>query len=131
MRKLPRDTMTARQRVEATLRGELPDRVPIFDLIQHVPLIEHVTGEKITPANGLDLLCRTIGERLDITRGIAPPAEERKCTKLFEPGIGSLRKAAGSNAVVISGLRRSGMRDTIPRNKSARFSSKRARRSWL
>ncbi|MEK7405657.1 MAG: uroporphyrinogen decarboxylase family protein [Acidobacteriota bacterium] len=77
MRKLPRDTMTARQRIEATLRGELPDRAPIFDLIQHIPLIEHVTGEKVTPANGLDLLCRTIGERLDITRGIAAPAEER------------------------------------------------------
>jgi len=69
--------MTARQRIEATLRGELPDRVPIFDLIQHIPLIEYVTGEKVTPANGLDLLCRTIGECLDITRGIAPPAEER------------------------------------------------------
>jgi hypothetical protein len=27
--------------------------------------------------NGLDLLCKTIGERLDITRGIAPPVEEK------------------------------------------------------
>ncbi len=77
MRRLPHDTMTARQRIEATLRGEMPDRVPIFDLIQNIPLIEHVTGEKLTPGNGLDLLCRTIGDRLDITRGIAPPAEER------------------------------------------------------
>jgi len=77
MRKLPRDTMTARQRIEATLRGELPDRVPIFDMLQHVPLIEHVTGEKLTPANALDLVCRTIGERLDITRGISAPDEEK------------------------------------------------------
>ena len=77
MRRLPNDTMTARERVEATLRGELPDRVPIFDLIQNVPLIEHVTGEKLTPENGLELLCATIGERLDITRGISPPAEEK------------------------------------------------------
>jgi hypothetical protein len=77
MRKLPRDTMTARQRIEATLAGELPDRVPIFDLIQHVPLIEHVTGEKVTLQNGEDLLCRTIGECLDITRGISPPVEEK------------------------------------------------------
>ncbi len=37
MRKLPRDRMTARQRIECTLRGELPDRVPVFDLIQHIP----------------------------------------------------------------------------------------------
>ena len=77
MRKLPQDTMTAHQRIEATLRGELPDRVPIFDLIQNIELMELITGEKLTPANGLELLCRTIGERLDITRGIAPPAEEK------------------------------------------------------
>jgi uroporphyrinogen decarboxylase len=77
MRKLPRDTMTARERIEATLRGEVPDRVPIFDMIHNIPLIEHVTGERFTMQNGLDLLCRTIGQRLDITRGIAPPAEEK------------------------------------------------------
>jgi hypothetical protein len=69
--------MSARQRIECTLRGELPDRVPIFDLIQHIPLIEYVTGEKVTLQNGLELLCKTIGSRLDITRGIAPPMEER------------------------------------------------------
>lgn len=77
MRRLPQDRMTARQRIECTLRGDIPDRTPIFDLIQHIPLIEYVTGEKLTLENGLDLLCRTIGERLDITRGIAAPAEEK------------------------------------------------------
>lgn len=80
MRHLARDTMTSRERIDATLRGELPDRVPVFDLIQNIPLIEQVTGEKLTPANGLDLLCRTIGQCLDITRGIAAPAEERTFT---------------------------------------------------
>ncbi len=69
--------MTARQLIEATLRGELPDRVPVFDMIQNIPLIEHVTGETLTPKNGVDLLCRTIGKCLDITRGIAPPVEEK------------------------------------------------------
>src|SRR5579864_2849872 len=77
MRKLPRDRMTARQRIECSLRGEMPDRVPVFDLIQHIPLIEHVTGKKLTVENGLDLLCQTIGERLDITRGISAPAQEK------------------------------------------------------
>lgn len=77
MRTLSRDRMTARERIECTLRGELPDRVPIFDLIQHIPLIEYVTGEKVTYKSGLDMLCKTIGQRLDITRGIAPPAEEK------------------------------------------------------
>ena len=77
MRRLARDTMTARERIEASLSGRMPDRVPVFDLIQNIPLIECVTGETVTPDNGLDLLCRTIGERLDITRGIAPPAPEK------------------------------------------------------
>jgi len=72
-----RDRMTARQRIEATLRGEMPDRVAVFDVIQNIPLIEYVTGETLTPANGLDLLCRTIGECLDLVRGIAAPAEEK------------------------------------------------------
>jgi hypothetical protein len=69
--------MTARQRIECTLRSDLPDRIPVFDLIQHRPLIEYVSGEKLTLQNGLDLVCKTIGERLDITRGIAPPVEEK------------------------------------------------------
>ncbi len=77
MRKLRRDVMTARQRIEAAFRGEMPDRVAVFDLIHNIPLIECVTGEKLTLQNGMDLLCRTIGERLDITRGISPPVEEK------------------------------------------------------
>jgi len=63
--------MSARQRIEASLRGERPDRVPIFDLIQNVPLIELVTGKSVTLDNSLDLLLETIGQRLDITRGVA------------------------------------------------------------
>jgi hypothetical protein len=69
--------MTAHERIQATLEGRLPDRVPIFDMIHNIPLIEAVTGEKATLENGLDLLCRTIGDRLDITRGISAPAEDK------------------------------------------------------
>ncbi len=77
MRKLARDTMSARERIEATLRGDKPDRVPVFDLIQHIPLMEQVTGCKVTTANSLDVLCRTVGECLDITRGLAAFGEDR------------------------------------------------------
>ena len=69
--------MAAPQRIECTLRGELPDRVPIFELIQHIPLIAHVTGKNCTVENGRDLLWQTFGECLDITCGISAPAEER------------------------------------------------------
>ncbi|MCC6860841.1 MAG: hypothetical protein IT158_19895 [Bryobacterales bacterium] len=71
MRPLPRDRMSARRRIEASLRGERPDRVPIFDLIQNIPLIEQVTGKSLTLENSLELLLETIGQRLDITRGVA------------------------------------------------------------
>lgn len=77
VRKIPEDTMTARERVLATINGEQADRVPIFDLIQHKELMEHVTGEKVTLENGMDLLLATIRECLDTTRGIAPPVEEQ------------------------------------------------------
>jgi uroporphyrinogen decarboxylase len=80
MRKLPEDTMSARERVMGTINGEAVDRVPIFDLIQHKELMEHVTGEKLTLGNGMDLLLRTIRDRLDTTRGVAPPSPERTWT---------------------------------------------------
>ena len=69
MRKLPRDIMTARQRIEATLRGETPDRAPVFDLIHSIPLIELATGETVALEDGHDLQRRNIAERLDIARG--------------------------------------------------------------
>jgi len=77
VRKIPGDTMTARERVMATLNGEPVDRVPIFDIIQHKQLIEHVTGEKLTFENGMELLLATIRECLDVVRGICPPMPER------------------------------------------------------
>ena len=69
--------MTARERVLGTINGTPVDRVPIFDLIQHKELCEHVTGQPVTIDNGMELLLATIRDRLDITRGIAPPSEER------------------------------------------------------
>ena len=72
--------MTARERVVGTLNGTPVDRVPIFDLIQHIELCEHVTGERVTLENGLELLLATIRECLDMTRGVtalSPPVPER------------------------------------------------------
>lgn len=65
--------MTARERVEAALSFQRVDRVPCYDMIHHVGLVEHVTGRRYTPENGLDLLCETIAARLDATRGLAAP----------------------------------------------------------
>lgn len=71
------EKLTARQRVEKAINGQEPDRVPIFDFIQHVPLVEYVTGERMTPENAVDLLCRTARLYLDTVQAIAPPMPER------------------------------------------------------
>jgi uroporphyrinogen-III decarboxylase len=73
-------TMTARERVVNAIEFKPVDRIPIFDLIQNIPLIEYSTEKKITLQNGLDLLCETISKNLDATRGIAPPVEEKTFT---------------------------------------------------
>jgi len=69
--------MTARERVEAALRFEPTDRVPLFDIIQHLDLVERATGQEPTPENGLELVCETIAANLDATRGVAGPAVPR------------------------------------------------------
>ena len=69
--------MTARERFMNTVEGKPTDRVPIFDMVQHRELMEHVTGQKLTLENGMELLLATIRECLDATRGICPPMPER------------------------------------------------------
>jgi hypothetical protein len=70
-------TMTAWERVVNAMEFKPVDRIPIFDLIHNIPLLEYCTGEKVTLENGLDLLCKTISMNLDATRGISPPVEEK------------------------------------------------------
>ncbi|HIJ72996.1 MAG TPA: hypothetical protein HPP83_02735 [Candidatus Hydrogenedentes bacterium] len=76
MRNIPGDTMTARDRILATMNGDDVDRVPIFELVQHNELLESVTGERVTPKNGLDLLCAVLSQYVDMTRGVGPPIED-------------------------------------------------------
>jgi len=76
MRRLPHDTMTARERVLATINGQPTDRVPLFEMIHHKDLLRHVTGKKLTPDNGLDLLCETLRQCVDVTRGVSAPGKD-------------------------------------------------------
>ncbi|HHV62769.1 MAG TPA: hypothetical protein GXX51_09050 [Firmicutes bacterium] len=69
--------MTARERVVNTIEFKPVDRIPIFDMIHNIALLERCTGEKVTRENAFDLLCRTISMNLDATRGVTPPAEEK------------------------------------------------------
>ena len=65
--------LSCRERLVRTLQGDRVDRIPTFDIIHNIDLIEHVTEDKVTPANAEDLLCKTAGELLDLIRHFAPP----------------------------------------------------------
>jgi len=68
--------MTKRERVEAVLNLEEPDRVPIYDLLRNDSAIEHYSGKHLNIDNGLEITCEAIGKALDMTRSIRGPARE-------------------------------------------------------
>ena len=70
-----KETMTKRERVEATLKSQETDRTPLYDIILNDDVIQHFTGS-IPPVGeeGARLQCKAIGQMLDMTRmaGIGP-----------------------------------------------------------
>ena len=60
--------MTKRERVLRTVRFAETDRVPIYDLLQNQPVIEHFAGEPLTIENGKRLMGVAIAAALDMTR---------------------------------------------------------------
>ena len=60
--------MTKRERVLRTVRFAETDRVPIYDLLQNQPVIEHFAGEPLTVENGKRLMGIAIAAALDMTR---------------------------------------------------------------
>ena len=60
--------MTKRERVLRTVRFAETDRVPIYDLLQNQPVIEHFTGQPLTVENGKRLMGIAISAALDMTR---------------------------------------------------------------
>lgn len=64
--------MTKRERIEAALNHERPDRTPVFDIIANTRLIEHVTERQLTHENWRELESAAIDELLDMTRFLMP-----------------------------------------------------------
>lgn len=65
----------SRQRVRAVLKGERPDRIPLYELIRNDRVIEYFTGVWPTPENGEELVFRTFPLAVDVTRpGMRSPA---------------------------------------------------------
>lgn len=70
------------ERVEAVLNGQMPDRVPLFDLIRNDAILSHFAGETITVENGQELVYRAFGKAVDATRDWVRPPTEEKVVKL-------------------------------------------------
>ena len=67
--------LTKRERVIRAFRNEEIDKVPTYDIIHNLDLVEHVTGKKITHKNAESVLCEGIGKVLDMTRHLSIPPD--------------------------------------------------------
>ncbi len=68
------------QRVRAVLRGEMPDRAPLFDLLRNDAVIKHFTGETLTVANAPDIVHKAFAPAIDATRSVRMPDDEQTVT---------------------------------------------------
>jgi uroporphyrinogen-III decarboxylase len=65
--------LTSRERILKTINGEEVDRLPVYDIIHNVELIEHLTEDKITPQNAEELTCKAANKVLDLVRHFTVP----------------------------------------------------------
>ena len=66
--------MTKEDRVLCALSREEPDRVPLYDLVDNVAVIEHYAGRKLTLENAPDVIPEGLSRCLDTTRVWMPSA---------------------------------------------------------
>jgi hypothetical protein len=60
--------MTKEERVLCALSHEEPDRVPIYDLVDHRGVIEHYAGRVLTLENAAEVVPAALSHVLDTTR---------------------------------------------------------------
>jgi len=67
----------SRELVRALLRGERPQRVPLYDLLRNDAVIEHFAGRRATPEDGPEAVYKAYEPAIDATRPRirAPQAE--------------------------------------------------------
>ena len=56
------------QRVKAVIRGELPDRTPLYDLLRNDEVVNHFAGRTVTPENGHQVTYQAYEPAIDATR---------------------------------------------------------------
>jgi hypothetical protein len=66
--------MTKEERVLCTLSREEPDRVPLYDLVDNVRVLEHYAGTSLTLENAAEVIPAALNRCLDTTRVWLPSA---------------------------------------------------------
>ncbi len=61
------------ERVTAVIKGEMPDRAPLFDLLRNDAVIEHFAGKQLTVENAPQVVTEAFVEAIDATRSIRLP----------------------------------------------------------
>ncbi|MBC8388979.1 MAG: hypothetical protein H8E13_13165 [Actinobacteria bacterium] len=79
--------LTSRERLIRTIEGREVDRIATFDIIHNIDLIEYLTGEKVSPENAEDLLCKAAGKCLDMIRHFAVPNFEGEKIVKYKDGF--------------------------------------------
>jgi len=69
--------MTNKERIKMVFEGEVPDRIPIFDLLCNDKAIEYFAESKLTVENGEEVVTKAIRRCLDATRSISFPQRPR------------------------------------------------------
>lgn len=73
------------ERVRRLIKGEEPDRPPLYELLRNDAVIEYFTGEQLTVENGAELVYRAYEPAVDATRpAVRAPGEEK--TVVLEDG---------------------------------------------
>ena len=73
------------ERVRQVLRGEMPDRAPLYELLRNDAVISCFAGEELTIANGPEVVFRAYAPAVDATRPLVRlPDEER--SEVLEDG---------------------------------------------
>lgn len=82
------ESITKRERIELAINFKEADRVPVFDVLQNVSVIEYYSGEKL---KGYSFPIKTIGKAaqkfLDMIRGVEYFWPYKPHTKKFDDGF--------------------------------------------
>ena len=63
----------SKRRLMKTFEGKPIDRIPTYDVIHNITLMEYLTGKKINSENAEDVSCEAVGKVLDLVRHFSIP----------------------------------------------------------